>query len=66
MAASIDAAQATELFDVLLRETASAHGEYEEEHLGGIYDEDWPSWYAAFLARALAERGYVLSSSSGR
>ncbi|GAA2024586.1 glyoxalase [Catenulispora yoronensis] len=33
-----------------LREAAVAHGEYEREL--GHHDEDWPSWYAAHMARA--------------
>ncbi|MFJ4172819.1 hypothetical protein [Microbacterium sp. NPDC089696] len=44
----------------MLRKTAVAHGSYEREHLGGVYDADWPSWYAAFLARVLEEHGYCL------
>lgn len=30
----------------LLREAGSAHGRYEETVLNGVYDEDWPDWYA--------------------
>jgi hypothetical protein len=33
----------------LLRETATAHGAYETNVLGGVFDEDWPAWYAAYL-----------------
>lgn len=32
-----------------LRRAAAAHGEHEQRH-GGEYDEDWPDWYAAYLA----------------
>ena len=33
----------------LLREAESAHGAYETDVLGGVYDEAWPAWYAAYL-----------------
>ena len=33
----------------LLRETETAHGAYETSDLGGVYDEAWPAWYAAYL-----------------
>jgi catechol 2,3-dioxygenase-like lactoylglutathione lyase family enzyme len=33
-----------------LRDAASAHGKYEEK-LGHV-DENWPAWYAAYLAEA--------------
>ena len=33
----------------LLRETQTAHGAYEADVLGGVYDEAWPAWYAAYL-----------------
>lgn len=42
----------------LLKEAAAAHGVHEQEELGGVYDEAWPEWYAAHMARALAEQGY--------
>jgi hypothetical protein len=32
----------------LLSETESAHGAYEASELGGVYDEAWPAWYAAY------------------
>ncbi len=31
----------------LLRETEHAHGEYEAQL--GHRDEDWPTWYAAYM-----------------
>jgi hypothetical protein len=34
---------------VLLRETETAHGAYETSVLGGVFDEKWPAWYAAYL-----------------
>jgi hypothetical protein len=33
----------------LLREAEAAHGEYETSVLGGVFDQDWPRWYAAWL-----------------
>jgi hypothetical protein len=33
----------------LLREAESAHGAYETTVLGGVYDADWPRWYASYL-----------------
>jgi hypothetical protein len=33
----------------LLRETGAAHGVYEERELNGVYDQNWPDWYAAYL-----------------
>jgi hypothetical protein len=34
--------------EALLAETETAHGAYEAADLGGVYDRDWPSWYAAY------------------
>ncbi|MEV4138445.1 VOC family protein [Dactylosporangium sp. NPDC049742] len=33
-----------------LRDAATAHGEYEKEL--GHHDDDWPTWYAAHMARS--------------
>jgi hypothetical protein len=33
----------------LLSQTGSAHGVYEERELNGVYDQNWPDWYAAYL-----------------
>jgi hypothetical protein len=33
----------------LLRKTARAHHDYQEEEFGGQYQEDWPAWYAENL-----------------
>lgn len=33
----------------LLAQAGSAHGVYEEQALGGVYDQNWPQWYAAYL-----------------
>lgn len=43
----------TEAVAALLRQAGAAHGVYEERELGGVYDERWPEWYAAYLV----ERG---------
>ena len=40
-----------------LERAAAAHGVHEAEELGGVYDEEWPSWYAAHMADALAGHG---------
>lgn len=51
---------ADEILLALLEQAAAAHGVHEQEELGGVYDEAWPEWYAAHMARALAEQGYRL------
>jgi hypothetical protein len=33
----------------LLTEAEDAHGVYETEALGGVYDEAWAAWYATYL-----------------
>lgn len=33
----------------LLRRTEAAHGAYEATQLNGIYDQDWPRWYAEYV-----------------
>jgi hypothetical protein len=32
----------------LLGQAEEAHGAYEQAELGGVYDEDWPRWYATY------------------
>jgi hypothetical protein len=32
----------------LLVATSEAHGRYEESELGGVYDQEWAEWYAAY------------------
>lgn len=32
----------------LLVQAEAAHGAYEATELNGVYDEDWPRWYAAY------------------
>jgi hypothetical protein len=50
-----------ELLLGLLREAAAAHGEHEKTELGGVYDEQWPEWYAEHMVRALHEAGYRIT-----
>ncbi|MFC4065190.1 VOC family protein [Actinoplanes subglobosus] len=38
--------------EAALRDAATAHGQYEATVLDGRHDEDWPSWYAAHMARS--------------
>jgi hypothetical protein len=33
----------------LLTGTKTAHSAYETNALGGVFDEAWPTWYAAYL-----------------
>jgi hypothetical protein len=33
---------------------------HEKADLGGVYDEQWPEWYAAHMAKALAAAGLRL------
>ena len=33
----------------LLKETSAAHAVYEKETLGGVRDEHWADWYAAYM-----------------
>jgi catechol 2,3-dioxygenase-like lactoylglutathione lyase family enzyme len=35
-----------------LRDAAIAHGKHEAEELNGVHDENWPAWYAAYMAKA--------------
>jgi hypothetical protein len=38
----------TEAVSGLLSETEAAHGVYETTELNGVYDQDWPHWYATY------------------
>jgi hypothetical protein len=33
----------------LLARAGNAHGAYEESQLAGVYDRNWPIWYATYL-----------------
>ncbi|AYG03097.1 hypothetical protein D7I44_05845 [Gryllotalpicola protaetiae] len=59
--AAFDAPRTERLILELLTAAAAAHGVHEKEDLGGVYDEQWPQWYAAHIAASLAERGLVVS-----
>lgn len=37
-----------EAVTALLIEAESAHGTYEALDLGGVYDQDWATWYAEY------------------
>jgi hypothetical protein len=34
--------------EAVLLEAEAAHGTYESTVLHGVYDQEWPSWYAAY------------------
>ena len=34
--------------DALLVRAGQAHGVYEETELQGVYDQEWPRWYAEY------------------
>jgi len=44
----------------LLKNAAAAHGVHEKNDLGGVYDKDWPAWYAAHMTKALAGQGFQI------
>ena len=35
--------------ETLLAAAAEAHGVYENAELGGVYDQNWPRWYAGYV-----------------
>ena len=37
-----------EVIEALLARTMEAHGTFEETELNGVYDQEWPAWYAAW------------------
>jgi hypothetical protein len=37
-----------EAITALLGQAEEAHAAYERAELGGVYDEDWPRWYATY------------------
>ena len=53
----------TDIIRGLLERAAAAHGVHEAEEIGGVYDEEWPTWYAEHMARALAEDGYRITKA---
>ncbi len=42
-------ADRTDAIRALLLEAEEAHGNYEMTALEGVYDEEWPRWYAEYL-----------------
>jgi hypothetical protein len=38
----------TAAVEALLVEAEQAHGRYEATELDGVYDQEWPQWYAAY------------------
>lgn len=42
------AAERIETIRALLDQAEEAHGAYESSELNGVYDQDWPRWYAAY------------------
>ena len=34
--------------EALLAETEAAHGVFETSELNGVYDQEWPRWYAEY------------------
>jgi hypothetical protein len=38
----------TEAVSALMSETEAAHGVFETTELNGVYDQDWPRWYATY------------------
>lgn len=47
----------------LLKETAAAHGVFEKEQLGGVFDEQWPEWYSTYFTDKLHAEGITLTKS---
>ena len=35
----------------LLSQAGEAHHEYEQNQLGGKYDQNWPTWYAEYVIK---------------
>jgi hypothetical protein len=41
-------AEHIDAISALLVEAERAHGVYESAELNGVYDQEWPRWYAAY------------------
>ena len=41
----------TTAVEALLVQTAQAHGVFEESELQGVYDQEWPRWYATYAVQ---------------
>ena len=48
MAADMTKSDRIEALHALLSRTEDAHGAYETTELNGVYDDNWPSWYAQY------------------
>jgi len=59
----MDERQSLPVLLAALTEAAKAHGIYEETELAGVYDENWPEWYARHMAHTLAELGFQLTKN---
>lgn len=46
--ARLDDTGRIEAISALLTEAEAAHGVYEATVLGGVYDQEWPNWYATY------------------
>lgn len=40
--------QPSEAVTQLLLQAEAAHGEFEATELNGVYDKEWPRWYATY------------------
>jgi hypothetical protein len=40
----------------LLKAAAKAHAKYEKEKLNGVYDKDWPKWYADWMLKNQSQK----------
>jgi hypothetical protein len=56
-------ATTTDLLTAALRRAADAHAVHEATELGGVYDEQWPEWYADHMTHTLVDAGYRLIGS---
>ncbi len=52
----------TEILTDALKQAETAHGIYEAEVLGGVYDTEWPQWYAEHVTRTLDAAGHRLTA----
>ncbi len=44
-------ADRAEAVAALLVQAEKTHGAYEATELNGVYDKEWPTWYAGYLVR---------------
>ena len=62
VAAPADVPDANAVLLELLKQAAEAHGVHEKTDLGGVYDQNWPEWYAAHMVKALGKAGLSIVS----